>query len=69
MGYPKGHTKGQMTEHNHAVARLLLKGLTNDQIAERLGRSNRAVQGQVRRLCEMHGVETRYQLMLKLVEV
>ena len=56
-----------MTPRQHDTLELLLKGLSNKEIAEELGLQVITVKMHVRNVCSAYGVKTRFQLMALFV--
>lgn len=60
--------RAALTERDKSVLRYILQGLTNREIAGKLGISEGAVKASVRHVCEKLGVHTRTQLVKVALE-
>jgi len=59
----RGPKKVSLTDRDRTILRCILQGLTNREIAGRIGISEGAVKASVRHVCEKLGVRTRSQLV------
>ncbi len=57
-------TKTELTEHEAELLRLVAAGLTQKEIAERLGISENTVRNRITRLCELCRVGNRVELVI-----
>lgn len=64
-GYPVGHERDTLTPNNREVISLVCDGLTNAEIAERLGIKQSTVKSHLTRIYRLEGVTSDRQLLAK----
>jgi two-component system, NarL family, nitrate/nitrite response regulator NarL len=64
----RGPKKLSLTDRDRTILRCILQGLSNREIADRIGISEGAVKASVRHVCEKLGVRTRSQLVKVALE-
>lgn len=58
-----------LTPKERAVAELVYKGLSNKEIAQRLGLSLNAVKGRVALICKAWDVQGRMKIILRMIDI